>query len=94
MDKYSVKSRHEVFTSDTVLAPADYGGWQVANIGDTPVTVNSVLLDPSGSLAAVDFTQLPPNVIWEDSISIRFSQPLGANPRVVVTRLKYDFKQI
>lgn len=90
MEKYAVKSRNEIITADTVLSPADYGGWQVVNIGDTAVTVNSVLLDPAGALAGVDYTQLPPNVIWEEAISIRFSRPLGSNPRVAVTRLKYE----
>lgn len=90
MEKYSVKSRNEIITADTVLSPADYGGWQVVNIGDTAVTVNSVLLDPAGALAGVDYTQLPPNVRWDDAITIRFSRPLGRNPRVVVTRLKYN----
>lgn len=90
MTRYSVKSKPEVITQDTVLSPSDYGGWQAANIGDTAVTINGVLLDPAGALAGVDYTQLPPNVRWEDAITIRFSRPLGSNPRVVVTRLKYN----
>ena len=87
--KYGVKAKYEQFTSNVVLQPADYGGWQLLNIGDTPVIVNGNLLSPTGAAAGIDFTNLPPNVIWEESINIRFVEPMGNNPRVVVTRLKY-----
>lgn len=92
MTKYGVHPKTEQISQDINISPADFGGWQVVNTGDTACTVNGVLLDPAGSVIGIDFTNLPPNVIWEESISIRFVAPYGANKRVVLTRLKYTSK--
>ena len=91
-NKYSVKRKYEQITSNTSVSAADFGGWQAVNIGDTPCTVDGVQLDPNGAVIGLDFTNLPPNVMWEDNINIRFVEPIGTNPRVVLTRLKYTRK--
>lgn len=92
MEKYSVKRKYELITTNTSVSAADFGGWQAANIGDTPCIVDGVLLDPTGAIIGIDFTKLLPNVVWESDINIRFVEPIGTNPRIVLTRLKYTKK--
>lgn len=90
MGKYLVKTQYINITENTTLPPENYGGWSLVNTGDVPLTVNGVTLDPAGSVIGVDYTDLPPNVIWSDNISIRFLSD-GGNKQATLTRLQYSY---
>lgn len=90
MGKYLVKTQYINITENTTLPPENYGGWSLVNTGDVPLTVNGVVLDPAGSIIGVDYTYLPPNVIWSDNISIRFLSD-GGNKQATLTRLQYSY---
>ncbi|MDY0142642.1 MAG: hypothetical protein RBR97_12190 [Bacteroidales bacterium] len=85
---YSVKKKVETITSNTILVAEDFGGWQAICVGDDPVTVNGIELSPSGNVVGLDYTNLHPSAIWDDTITIRFAGT-GTNPKLIVTRLKY-----
>lgn len=85
------KTRTEQINDNTVLTAEDFGGWQIVNTGDTPCTVNGVILDPAGGLIGLDYTTLDPSVLWSDPISIKFST-LVTKKQVVLTRIKYTKK--
>lgn len=87
--KYLVKTQTLTVTSNTTFPPEDFGGWSAVNTGDVPVIVDGILLDPAGALAGVDYTTLPPNVVWSKAITIRFTSSAG-NKQVILTRLKYS----
>ncbi len=84
-----VKTRVDTITKNTLLQSEDFGGWQAVNVGDTPAVINGVTTTPDGAVVGVDYTNLHPSVIWDEQIKILFSTPVGDNPKVVVTRLKY-----
>lgn len=87
---YKVRQKVELITQNTILVAEDFSGWQCINQGDTVATVNGVVLDPSGSVIGLDYTNLDPSVIWDESIKIIFSGT-GTDPKIVITRLKYTF---
>lgn len=87
--KYKVKTKVETITTNTILQSEDFGGWQAVNVGDTPVNVNGVTLQPDGQVIGLDYTTLQPNVVWDEPIRIVFWEGSGSRPMVIVTRLKY-----
>lgn len=89
MAKYLVKNQSLIITENKTFPPEKYGGWSLVNIGDVPLSVNGIILDPAGAVIGVDYTTLPPNVTWSDNISIRFLSS-GGNPRAILTRLEYS----
>lgn len=91
MESYKVITKTQRITSNTALAADGYGGWNAVNLGDTDAQINGVTISAGGSLIGVDFTSLAPNVEWAEPITIAFSEPLGSNPLVVITRLKYRY---
>lgn len=87
---YTVKTKVEVIDSNRVLLADEFGGWDCINEGTTVAIVNNVRLDPSGTLAGRSFTDLHPEVLWDEPITVKF-EGAGVN-RLVVTRLKYTKK--
>ena len=87
--KYIVKNQTLTITENKTFPPEKYGGWSLVNIGNVPLSVNGVILDPAGTVIGVDYTTLQPNVIWSDNIAIRFLSS-GSNPRAILTRLEYS----
>lgn len=90
--KYIVKTQTLTVTDNTTFSPEDFGGWSAVNTGNVPAIVDGILLDPAGPLAGVDYTTLPPNVVWGKAITIRFTSPTGKK-QVILTRLKYSEKK-
>lgn len=80
---YNVKTRIQSYKQNTTITTTDFGGWLVVNTGTGAITVNKVKLQPSEGL---DFTQLPPNVIWGSPIQIVISEPGG---EATLTQLIY-----
>lgn len=87
--KYIVKNQTLTITENKTFPPEKYGGWSLVNIGNVPLSVNGIILDPAGTVIGVDYTTLQPNVIWSDNIAIRFLSG-GSNPRAILTRLEYS----
>ena len=85
---YIAKKKVETITKNTILQAEDFGGWQAFNTGTTTAIVDEVPISPGGSIVGLSFTDLHPEVIWGDPISITFSGS-GINS-VVITRLKYS----
>lgn len=90
MGKYLVKTQYLNITGNTTLPPENYGGWSLVNTGNVPLSVNGIILDPAGHIIAVDYTTLPPNVIWSDNISIKFLSGTGKKS-ATLTRLQYSY---
>lgn len=88
--KYLVKNQTLTITENKTFPPENYGGWSLVNIGNVPLSVNGIILDPAGSVIGVDYTFLRPDVIWSDNISIKFLSGGGNNPRAILTRLEYS----
>lgn len=88
---YKVLSKTQRVTSNGTITPEGYGGWSAVNLGDTPAEINGVRTTSDGALIGVDYTQLSPDVEWNEPIRIVFAEPVGSNPLVVVTRLKYRY---
>ena len=86
---YLVKAQYLTITENKTIPPEDYGGWSLVNTGDVPVMVNGILLDPAGSVIGIDYTNLPPDVIWSSNISIRFIGN-GTKPQCTLTRFQYS----
>lgn len=86
--KYIVKTQTLTVTDNATFSPEDFGGWSAVNTGNVPAIVDGILLDPAGALAGVDYTTLPPNVVWGKAITIRFTS--SGNKQVILTRLKYS----
>lgn len=87
--RYLVKTQTLTVTENATFSPENFGGWSAVNTGDVPAIVDGILLDPAGTLAGVDYTTLPPNVVWSKAITIRFTSNVG-NRQVILTRLKYS----
>lgn len=88
--KYLVKNQTLTITENKTFPPENYGGWSLVNIGDVPLSVNGIILEPAGSVIGVDYTFLRPDVIWSDNISIKFLSGGGNKPRAILTRLEYS----
>ena len=86
--KYKVKSKVETITTNTILQSEDFGGWQAVNAGNCTAVVNGVELSTDGIVVGLDFTNLPPDVIWDEPIRIVFQND-GDDKKLIVTRLKY-----
>lgn len=90
---YLAKTQYLTITDNVSLPPEDFGGWSIVNTGDVIATVNGVELDPAGAIIGIDYTNLPPNIIWSESINIRFdANTTGTNPKLILTRIKYTEK--
>lgn len=88
--KYLAKHKYEQIMDNTTIQPEDFGGWSAINTGDVAATVNGVLLDPAGSVVGIDFTNLAPDIIWGDDITIKFdANSTGTTKRITLTRIKY-----
>lgn len=87
MEKFRLTTRKDVITTDTTLADEKYGGWLAVNTGDQDVVVDGYTLQPGDGL---DFTNIPPNVIWSTPISIQCPTAGGV---VTLTRFLYTVAQ-
>ena len=87
---YLVKAQYLTITENKTIPPEDYGGWSLVNTGNVPVLVNGVVLDPAGTIIAVDYTHLHPDVVWSSNISIRFLDNGNNKPECTLTRLQYS----
>ena len=83
---YKVKTIIRQYTVNTTITDLEFGGWMAVNTGTDDVMVNKILLEPGEGL---DFTQLPPDVVWDSPIQIVI---VNAGGEVTLTQLQYKKK--
>lgn len=81
---YKVTTKIQDITTSQTIAPDTAGGWLIINTGADMVTVNGYELLPGQGL---DFTNLPPDVVWNSEISIKITSTTDCKVRL--TRLYY-----
>ena len=87
---YSLKSKSETIDHNTSLQAEGFGGWECVNIGTSTAVVNGFPLDPNGTIMGRSFTDLHPEVIWDEPIRITFEG--AVTNKLYITRFKYTKK--
>lgn len=82
MAMYKVTTKIQDIRHNTTILPDNAGGWLALNTGADFAVVNGYPLAPGQGL---DFTKLPPDVIWNSEITIELSD----SAMVRLTRLYY-----